>query len=70
MALTFWLSIAFVAYVFAGYPVLLRVWATSRARRRPRADANGRTGLPGVSIVIASVKLHARCRAPSSERAV
>ena len=54
MALTFWLSIAFVAYVYAGYPVLLRVWATSRARRRPGADLNGRTGLPGVSIVIAA----------------
>ncbi len=54
MELTFWLSIAFVAYVYAGYPVLLRVWATSRARRRPGADANGRTGLPGVSIVIAA----------------
>ena len=54
MELTFWLSLAFVAYVYAGYPVLLRVWATRRARRRPGADANGRTGLPGVSIVIAA----------------
>jgi biofilm PGA synthesis N-glycosyltransferase PgaC len=54
MALTFWLSIAFVAYVYAGYPALLQVWATRRARRRPAADTNGQTGLPGVSIVIAA----------------
>ena len=32
MELTFWLAIAFVAYVYVGYPVLLRLWA-ARSRR-------------------------------------
>ena len=52
MALTFWLAIAFVAYVYVGYPVLLRLWA---ARSRAADDTVVRqTPLPGVSIVIAA----------------
>ena len=52
MELTFWLAIAFVAYVYVGYPVLLRFWA---ARGRPLDDTAGRQmPLPGVSIVIAA----------------
>ena len=55
MALTFWLAIAFVAYVYVGYPVLLRFWAIKAARRRPAYDVAGRQiPLPGVSIVIAA----------------
>jgi biofilm PGA synthesis N-glycosyltransferase PgaC len=60
MTLTFWLSIAFVAYVYAGYPALLQAWAVRRARRRPGADADGPTRLPGVSIVIAARNESAR----------
>jgi cellulose synthase/poly-beta-1,6-N-acetylglucosamine synthase-like glycosyltransferase len=64
----FWLSIAFVAYVYAGYPLLLAVWARAVAPRR-RADAQrsgqhalaaarrtslyGAEGLPGVTIIVA-----------------
>ena len=52
MALTFWLAIAFVAYVYVGYPVLLRLWA---ARSRAADDTVARQmPLPGVSIVIAA----------------
>lgn len=55
MQLTFWMAIAFVAYVYAGYPLLLRAWARRAARNRPGHDAADRhTSLPGVSIVIAA----------------
>src|SRR5712691_5464846 len=50
MVLLFWVSCAVVAYVYAGYPALLMVWA--RLRPRPIADAPS-WAAPGVSIVIA-----------------
>jgi poly-beta-1,6-N-acetyl-D-glucosamine synthase len=51
MALFFWAMAAAIGYVYAGYPVLLRVWARLRARpvRRTAAAAP-----PGISIVIAA----------------
>ena len=55
MALVFWLSVAVVTYVYIGYPVLLRVWAT--LRRQPaigHAQTSLREPLRGVSIVIAA----------------
>jgi biofilm PGA synthesis N-glycosyltransferase PgaC len=56
MVLVFWLSVAAVAYVYAGYPLLLRLWA--RLRPKPidykRHNANCRFDDPGVSIVIAA----------------
>src|SRR3954463_11792843 len=52
MALVFWASIAAVAYVYAGYPAMLRLWA--RLSPRPLRAAPGGGPLPGVSIVIAA----------------
>jgi biofilm PGA synthesis N-glycosyltransferase PgaC len=70
MALAFWLSVLFVAYVYAGYPLILHVWARVRHYGLRIADC-GLRGLPyqqsaadpqsairnpqcGVSIVIAA----------------
>lgn len=57
METLFWCSIAFVAYVYAGYPLLLGVWAAARrsspVRRAPAAAALP-APLPGVSVVIAA----------------
>ena len=58
----FWISVAFVLYVYAGYPLLLGVWAAFRRRvRRPAPPARGfriRGGRdaqwPGISIIIAA----------------
>ncbi len=51
----FWLGAAFVAYVYAGYPQLLAVWARLRPRplRLPDLPA-GPQPMPGVSIVVAA----------------
>lgn len=63
METVFWASIAFVLYVYAGYPALLAVSSRMTARARGRSAMPGRQGddagrrltpvLPGVSIVIA-----------------
>jgi len=45
----FWASFAFVAYVYAGYPLLVAAW--SRLVRRPVAKGDWE---PGVSLVIAA----------------
>ena len=58
----FWGSVAFVLYVYAGYPLLLGVWAAFRRRvHRTTPPARGlriRGGRdaqwPGVSIIIAA----------------
>ena len=52
----FWMSAAFVAYVYVGYPILLEVWARWSARRTRSQSAIDRTSseLPGVSIVVAA----------------
>jgi cellulose synthase/poly-beta-1,6-N-acetylglucosamine synthase-like glycosyltransferase len=53
MELVFWLSIGFVAYVYAGYPLVLELWARLRTSPR-RADLQVRRAMPGVSIVVAA----------------
>ncbi len=50
MEALFWISVAFIAYVYAGYPALLGVWATLAGRRA--ADGAGR--LPGVTVIVAA----------------
>jgi biofilm PGA synthesis N-glycosyltransferase PgaC len=60
MVLVFWLSCAFVAYVYAGYPALLVLWA----RLAPRhATATTARLAPPVSIVIAARNEAARLAA-------
>src|SRR4051794_28241974 len=53
MTVLFWISALIVAYVYAGYPCLLAVWARI-TNRRPRATpfADGRW--PAISIVLAA----------------
>jgi poly-beta-1,6-N-acetyl-D-glucosamine synthase len=46
----FWLSVALIAYVYVGYPAMLRAWA--RLRAKPYAASL--TAARGVSIVIAA----------------
>jgi cellulose synthase/poly-beta-1,6-N-acetylglucosamine synthase-like glycosyltransferase len=46
----FWIALALVLYVYAGYPVAIGVWARLRGRRWRRSPAF----LPGVSIVVAA----------------
>ena len=52
----FWLSAAFIAYVYVGYPALLAMWASLRARkgRPPRNEERRWRDVPGISIVIAA----------------
>jgi hypothetical protein len=38
MALVFWLSVAAVAYVYAGYPALIAAWARLRPKTLRIAD--------------------------------
>jgi len=53
MRLVFWVSALTVVYVYAGYPVLLAIWARLRPRPEPRT-ADSATVLPTLSIVIAA----------------
>jgi len=50
--LVFWWSAAMIVYVYAGYPLLLALWARLVGRRR--AVRAGISAPPGVSIVIAA----------------
>jgi poly-beta-1,6-N-acetyl-D-glucosamine synthase len=56
----FWLSLGAILYVYAGYPVLLDLWARAvRARRRRQtshasASRTARQPLPGVTVVVAA----------------
>jgi biofilm PGA synthesis N-glycosyltransferase PgaC len=52
MATFFWLLVAFVAYVYIGYPLGLHVW--KRLWPRPLAARGPANQTPGVSIVIAA----------------
>jgi cellulose synthase/poly-beta-1,6-N-acetylglucosamine synthase-like glycosyltransferase len=60
MAALFWISVGFIAYVYAGYPLLLGVWARVVARLKPATAAPGRSQParadqpPSVSIIIAA----------------
>jgi cellulose synthase/poly-beta-1,6-N-acetylglucosamine synthase-like glycosyltransferase len=70
MEALFWVSVAFVVYVYAGYPLLLGLWALIARRIRgasavlPRRRPARAAHLPGVSIIIAArdeaVRLPAR----------
>jgi poly-beta-1,6-N-acetyl-D-glucosamine synthase len=53
MRLVFWSSALTIAYVYAGYPVLLAIWA--RIRPRPVVAARvPAAGCPGISIILAA----------------
>ncbi|HXI31052.1 MAG TPA: glycosyltransferase family 2 protein [Vicinamibacterales bacterium] len=63
MVWVFWLSVAAVVYVYAGYPLLLRVWARLRPKPIARAPINHQINhqssivnhqFPAISIVIAA----------------
>jgi cellulose synthase/poly-beta-1,6-N-acetylglucosamine synthase-like glycosyltransferase len=57
MVVLFWLSFAAIAYVYAGYPLLLTAWARLRPHRvNPGLLPGTASGdnLPGISIVIAA----------------
>ena len=62
MRSVFWLSALMVAYVYAGYPVLLACWARWRPLPAPRPAAPS-DDLPTVSIVIAARNEAARLAA-------
>src|SRR5436190_404109 len=53
MAFVFWTSIGLIAYVYAGYPLLLAVWSTCRRLSNPQSALRN-PQFPGVSIVIAA----------------
>jgi cellulose synthase/poly-beta-1,6-N-acetylglucosamine synthase-like glycosyltransferase len=62
MRALFWISAVLVAYVYAGYPVLLAMWARAADRRPRRAPfAPGRW--PALSVVIAARNEAARLAA-------
>ena len=52
----FWVSVAFIAYAYAGYPAFLALCARTarRKRRSPHARRTGGMELPGVSVIIAA----------------
>jgi glycosyltransferase involved in cell wall biosynthesis len=53
MEILFWSSVALIAYVYAGYPVLLGIWA--RLVGKPPVDEpDAVTALPGVSVGLAA----------------
>src|SRR5262249_58051498 len=58
MRLLFWVSTLTIVYVYAGYPLLLMIWARMRPRRTARGAARGSTMRrpphPTVSILIAA----------------
>jgi cellulose synthase/poly-beta-1,6-N-acetylglucosamine synthase-like glycosyltransferase len=64
MAFFFWAMAAAIVYVYAGYPLMLRVWARLRTRTVRAAVPGAR--VPGISIVIAArnegTRLPARIR--------
>jgi cellulose synthase/poly-beta-1,6-N-acetylglucosamine synthase-like glycosyltransferase len=59
MKLTFWIAFGVIAYVYAGYPAVLALWAL--AIRRPEMDdagidrsQRGDPAMPGVTVIIAA----------------
>ncbi|HYM25541.1 MAG TPA: glycosyltransferase family 2 protein [Vicinamibacterales bacterium] len=55
MATVFWISAGFVAYVYAGYPLLLAIWSRLRRPSTPATRSPLRMpAVPGVSIVVAA----------------
>jgi len=65
MELVFWLSIGLVVYVYAGYPVVLGIWAWIAGRLRPDElgiERRSRDSLPPVSVIIAARNEASRLR--------
>src|SRR5580765_2039230 len=54
MAIVFWASIGLIVYVYAGYPLLLAVWARWCGMPQAPGGMNDELNWPGVSIVIAA----------------
>jgi cellulose synthase/poly-beta-1,6-N-acetylglucosamine synthase-like glycosyltransferase len=54
MKILFWASVLFVAYVYAGYPLLLAIWARVANRPVQKGSATDRFDFPTVSIVVAA----------------
>src|SRR5438876_11665974 len=55
MRTLFWVSALTIIYVYAGYPLLLMVWARLRAKRTvDRGEAMAKRHEPKISIVIAA----------------
>jgi cellulose synthase/poly-beta-1,6-N-acetylglucosamine synthase-like glycosyltransferase len=56
MEALFWLSVGLIAYVYAGYPALLKVWSLFASTPYPGDVGAGPTDatLPGVSVILAA----------------
>ena len=54
MKLIFWLSLAVIAYVYVGYPLLLAAWSRLARRSPRRLPIEAVTSWPSISIVLAA----------------
>lgn len=54
MEILFWFAVGLIAYVYAGYPVLLAIWSAMAARPVRRDPSDTHSCAPAVSIVIAA----------------
>ena len=54
METLFWCSAIVIAYVYAGYPLLLAAWARLSARAPRKIPADGSRSWPSISIIIAA----------------
>jgi cellulose synthase/poly-beta-1,6-N-acetylglucosamine synthase-like glycosyltransferase len=54
METLFWLSVLLVAYVYAGYPLLLGLWARAFPRPIRKRPSSSREEWPAVSVVLAA----------------
>lgn len=62
METLFWISVALVAYVFAGYPALLALWSAAAARPVRRRTAASTGEWPAVSVILAAYNEGPRLR--------
>lgn len=54
MATLFWASVVFVAYVYAGYPLLLALWSAAAGRPVRKRLPGDRSPVPTVTVVVAA----------------
>jgi poly-beta-1,6-N-acetyl-D-glucosamine synthase len=54
MELVFWISVGLVAYVYAGYPLLLALWSATTGRPVRHSPAGELRASPSVSVVLAA----------------